>query len=73
MGVYYLPLNGCKAQYKNLRDYHVVEFICLNSDCIFSQNPNKYQKSIGFVLLTKKACYDFINLIAEIKQALIQN
>ena len=52
-------------------------YLCIkckdDSACIFDPNekrPNDYTKRVCFSLKSKKACYDLINIIAELKAAL---
>lgn len=74
---YSIPLGGYKVDYnysyyKYFNKYmHKAELTCIDGDCIFIQVENRHMSGMGFFLTTKKACYDFINLLAEIKQALI--
>lgn len=70
-----IPLTNYTANYEEIynlkleRNVNVVKISCLDKEnCMIDSKTQDDYKSLGFYFKTKKACYDFINLIEEIKQ-----
>ncbi len=67
-----IPLNEVKVTYRLYNNSkHLVDFSCKEEgvSCIKSEEE-KTSISIGIPFDTKKSCYDFINMISELKKRL---
>lgn len=74
---YRIPLSNYTAYFENSynsfhkKNMNITYFKCLDgSHCIIDSKTHEDNKAVGFYFKSKKACYDFMNLIDEIKQAL---
>lgn len=74
-----IPLDNYTAYYQNsYNEYYkkkmdIVYLKCLNGNCQLDQKTNEYNSGFGIFFKSKKVCYDFINILDEIKEELINN
>lgn len=66
---YQIPLLEVKTAYSlsKIADGHYVSFDCKSEDCIKYPNGG-YGVGFSMAFLTKKNCYDFIELISQLKR-----
>ena len=71
---YLIPVLEVKIKYteSDRKAKHFVEFICETNGCILPSDDkdNKQSDSFGVPFGSKQDCYDFINVLAELKEAL---
>ena len=76
-----IPLGSYTVNYLNSNEnidnkYHkknldIVSFRCTEGNCLYRQSTNTYHNGFWIYFKSKKACYDFINTLDEIKNILI--
>lgn len=71
---YLIPILKVKIKYTEAdrKAKHFVEFICETDGCILKSQDNDSNEtnSFGVPFGSKQDCYDFINLLAELKEVL---
>ena len=70
-----IPLNNFSATYKNSynpyhkKNMHTANLACLEGNCFFKNKDQEFISGTGLFFKTKNACFDFINIIDEIKES----
>ncbi len=71
---YLIPLSDVTVKYsyieKSTHTKHFVEFNCRDGNCIYLSKIQENKSGLSVPFLSKQACYDFIDAIANLKEAL---
>ena len=72
-----IPLDNYSINYENSyikfhkKNMNIVYIKCIEGNCILDRETKESNSALGFYFKTKKACYDFMNLLDEIRQLMI--